>query len=150
MAKKWLTHEDSIKYLNEAFYGHLATVHNNQPYLVPVNYVYHQNHLYIHSALQGQKIANIRENSWVCFEISHPIQLLPGKKPCLFGVHYWSVLVFGQANILDDINLKTTALKLLIKKYRHDDNLTPMDPNDIENVAIIDIRIETISGKANN
>ena len=47
MAKKWLTREDSIQYLNEAFYGHLATTSNNQPYLVPVNYVYHQNHLYL-------------------------------------------------------------------------------------------------------
>lgn len=149
MTKRWLTKENSIKYLNEAFYGHLATVSNNQPYLVPVNYVYQQNHLYIHSALQGQKIANIRENSRICFEISHPIQLLLGEKPCQFGVHYWSVLVFGQANILDDFNLKTAALKLFIEKYSHKDNLSPMDPNDIENVAIIDITIENISGKAN-
>lgn len=150
MAKNWLTREDSIKYLNEAFYGHLATVSNNQPYLVPVNYVYHQNHIYIHSAPQGQKLNNIRENSRVCFEVSHSIRLLPGKKPCQFGVHYWSVLVFGQANILDDLNLKTTALKLFIKKYIHDNNLIPMDPDDIRKVTIIDISIETISGKTNN
>ncbi len=149
MAKKWLTRDDSIKYLNEAFYGHLATVSNNQPYLVPVNYVIHQNHLYIHSALQGQKLENIRENSRICFEVSHPLRLLPGKKPCQFGVHYWSVLVFGQASILDDLNLKIAALKLFIKKYNHDDNLAPMDSDDIQNVAIIDICIETISGKAN-
>jgi nitroimidazol reductase NimA-like FMN-containing flavoprotein (pyridoxamine 5'-phosphate oxidase superfamily) len=150
MAKKWLTREDSIQYLNEAFYGHLATMSNNQPYLVPVNYVYHQNHLYIHSALQGQKLENIRKNSRVCFEVSHPIQFLPGKKPCQFGVYYWSVLVFGQANILDDLNLKNVALNLFIKKYSRDDYLNPMDPDDLQNVAIIDIHIETISGKANN
>ena len=57
---------------------------------------------------------------------------------------------FGQANILDDLNLKNVALNLFIKKYSRDDYLNPMDPDDLQNVAIIDIHIETISGKANN
>ena len=149
MVKHWLSQEDSIKYLSKAFYGHLATTNDHQPYIVPVNFVYYQNHIYIHSSLNGQKLENIKNNSRVCFEVSHFTKLLPGNKPCQFGVCYWSVLVFGQAKILDNMNLKTNALHLLIKKYCQNEYFSPLAPENIQQVAIIDINIDRISGKAN-
>ena len=115
MAKKWLTREDSIQYLNEAFYGHLATTSNNQPLSGSRLIMFIIKIISISTPHQGQKLENIRKNSRICFEVSHPISISTGKKPCQFGVHYWSVLVFGQANILDDLNLKNVALNLFIK-----------------------------------
>lgn len=149
MPKKWLSREESEIYLNEAFYGRLATAFNNQPYIVPVNYVFHQNHLYIHSSLQGRKLMNIQLNPRVCFEVSEPVKFLSGEKPCQFGVRYWSVLVFGQAKILEDENCKLRVLELLTKKYAGKSILKPMNPVDVQKVAVIEIVIDSITGKAN-
>ena len=149
MPKKWLSLEESEAYLNQAFYGRLATAVDNQPYIVPVNFVYHQSNIYIHSSPLGRKLMNIQQNPRVCFEVSQPIKLLTGDKPCQFGVRYWSVLVFGQAKLIEDQNLKRRALELLTNKYATDISLPAMDPDDIQNVAVIQIDIETITGKAN-
>jgi len=149
MPKRWLSRKESEIYLNEAFYGRLATAIDNQPYVVPVNFVYSQNRIYIHSSLQGRKLVNIQQNSRVCFEVSQPIKFLTGDIPCQFGVRYWSVLVFGQAKVINDDSDKIHALELLVKKYAGNIGLKALNIDDVQKVAVIEISIDEITGKTN-
>lgn len=49
---------------------------DNIPYVVPMNYGYRDNCLYLHSAKEGRKIDIIRENPNVCFEVDTDIELV--------------------------------------------------------------------------
>ncbi len=59
--EKELAKEEVVKILLEGEYGILATIgENNYPYTTPLNYVYHNNAIYLHGALEGHKIDNIK------------------------------------------------------------------------------------------
>ena len=52
-------------------FGHLGCVlENGDPYVVPVNYVYLDNELYVHT-LPGKKLDALRANARVCLQIEN-------------------------------------------------------------------------------
>ena len=78
----------------------IAFAVNNQPFLVPVNFAYFNNALYIHSAPQGKKIDCIRQNPQVCFEATSYAEIKSGTKACDWTTYYRSVIGYGNAVIL--------------------------------------------------
>jgi len=48
--------------------GRLGLSLNDNPYVVPVSYWYHEGKIYFHSS-EGKKILYIKENPQVCFEV---------------------------------------------------------------------------------
>lgn len=136
---------DSIKLLIECEYGILSTIDNDgQPYGVPLNYVYKDNHIYFHSALNGHKIENIRNNPKVSFCAIGDTKVLPSK----FGTEYVSVVVFGVATEAQGPE-RDNALIWLLEKYSSEfieegkDYIKKHD----KVTKVIKIRIEHISGK---
>ncbi|MEY7999356.1 pyridoxamine 5'-phosphate oxidase family protein [Clostridium sp. Mt-5] len=133
--------------LEKSEYGILSTCdENNQPYAVPINYVYYNNNLYFHCANEGAKLDNISINNTVCFNIVSSSKIIPGE----FTSKYESLLIFGKASKVYDKE-KEDALIQLVKKY---------SPEFIENgkeyigksqhvVTVIKIAINYISGKEN-
>jgi uncharacterized protein len=78
--------------LSVAKYGRLACAHNNQPYVLPLNFVFDgDSHLYGFTTL-GQKVEWMRSNPLVCFEIDE-----------VKNHNRWSsVIVFGSYEELPD------------------------------------------------
>ncbi len=60
----------------------IGMVDNGEPYIVPVNYGYADNTLYIHSAAAGRKIDILKRDSRVCFEIESPAEIVEHAEPC--------------------------------------------------------------------
>lgn len=78
--------------LSHARYGRLACAHNNQPYVLPVNFAFDgDSHIYCFTTL-GQKIEWMRSNPLVCFEIDEVKD----------HNHWSSVIVFGSYEELPD------------------------------------------------
>ena len=99
---------------------HLAMVDNGQPYVVPLSYAYTLSGgvltLFFHSAWEGRKISVLHENNAVCFEMSaegEPIHYATA--PCESGSYYASVIGFGSAEFVSDVDEKRSALSLLMK-----------------------------------
>ena len=61
---------------------------NNLPYIVPMNYGYVNNRLYLHSSTQGKKIDIIRHNNRVCFEMDTDHELVKSETPCQWTMKY--------------------------------------------------------------
>ena len=73
--------------LSRAKYGRLACAHNNQPYVLPLNFVFDGNsHLYGFTTL-GQKVEWMRSNPLVCFEIDEVKNHNDWSSVIIFG-HY--------------------------------------------------------------
>ena len=98
----------------------LAMVDDGMPYVVPLNFGYtildgNVLELYFHSALEGRKLDVLRRNNKVCAEISHEGEPLYAEVPCKSGTYYSSVIGFGEATIIEDVDEKCKALAVLFK-----------------------------------
>ncbi|MDZ5016887.1 pyridoxamine 5'-phosphate oxidase, partial [Clostridium perfringens] len=77
-----------IEVLKKCEYGILSTVdENGYPYGVPLSYVYANDSIYFHSAVEGHKLENIKKNDKVSFCVVGQTDVLPDK----FSTKYESV-----------------------------------------------------------
>lgn len=114
---KELSIEVAKRILNVGSYGVLSTVDAaGNPYGVPVNYVYVDNVIYVHSAIVGHKLQNIASNSDVSFCVVQRAEVIPEK----FSTDYRSAIAFGRATIVQDAQEKIDSLKKLVAKYSAD------------------------------
>lgn len=80
-----LTKNECVEVLTRLRFGRLGCARDNQPYIVPFNFAYHDQHLYSVTAL-GQKIEWMRANPLVCVEADEIID----------HYHWSSVVVQGR------------------------------------------------------
>lgn len=134
--------------LEQAFVCHLGLVDIDTPYVVPLNYVYTNGHIYFHSAAVGRKLNLIRENPKVCFQMelyNTEIIKQPNDQPCEWGTTYKSVIGTGTAVILTDAAEKKAALQAIVRRFDRRD--LPFSESDFAAVAVVRIDIEEMVGK---
>lgn len=105
--------EEATDMLTRCEYGVLSTIGNDdQPYGVPLNYVYKGNSIYFHCALMGHKIDNIEYNPKVSFCVVGDTKVLPSK----FSTEFESAVAFGVASEAQGTE-RHNALIWLLEKY---------------------------------
>lgn len=105
--------------LKEALVLHLGLVDDGMPYIVPMNYGYTLDDgkltIYLHSSKKGYKIGVIEKNPTCCFELETGVEPFSGKMPCQNGMVYSSVMGRGEVKILEDLEERIHAMKVLVK-----------------------------------
>jgi nitroimidazol reductase NimA-like FMN-containing flavoprotein (pyridoxamine 5'-phosphate oxidase superfamily) len=88
--------------------GRLGTIGKDGfPHIKPINYVFDQDKIFFHSALEGEKMDEIRANAHVCFEIDKALGYYPAQKyACSASYQYQSVIIKGIAKIIEDATEK--------------------------------------------
>ena len=121
-----------------------------QPYITPLNYFYREGKIYFHSKLTGRKLENIAGNNRVCFEVSETVKLpVTNDRPCACSTRYSSVLAFGAARVIEDEAEKAALLNLLVERYAASEPFQPVEKSHASECAVVEIRIDEISGKRN-
>lgn len=141
--KRQMTEEESIQVLHKGIDGVLGTISlNGYPYTTPLNYVYYDNKIYFHSALEGHKITNIKHNNKVSFTVITRNEIMEKE----FSTNFQSVVVFGRAKFIEP---SKEILMELIKKYSSDfiDKGKKYVDNDFESTQIVEIEIDHMTGK---
>ena len=123
----------------------LALSDNGRPYIVPLCFGYKENNLYFHSAREGKKLDILRKNNNVCFEIDIDRELVKGKKACNCSMKYRSVIGFGKAELIEDIEPKRRALHIIMQNYF--EGFFKYSEESIRNTVIIKVEIESMTGK---
>ncbi len=141
-----LTTEAIQDLLKNGSYGILSTIGSNgYPSPTPLNYVYYQDSIYLHSAVEGQKLENISQCEKVSFCVVGEVELLPDK----FSTKYQSVVIYGKATeVLADE--KDAALQQFIIKYSSQflEQGKQYIQKAIGATRVIKIDIEHLTGKA--
>ena len=106
-------------FLKRAPFGVLATALQDQPFMHGILFVYdpQEQVIYLHSANQGRTIDNVRQNPKICFTVAEMGRLLPNPRARGFSVEYGSVVVYGQARLIEDPQEMLHGLRLLMSKY---------------------------------
>jgi len=124
----------------------LGLVENNEAYIVPVNFAYAGNSIYIHSAHLGRKMNIMRENNWVSFEMELHHEIVKSDIPCGWTAQYRSVMGKGTVKIDNSSEMKKTGLDLIMKKYGAEMELN-YDESILARMTIIVLNITEIRGK---
>jgi hypothetical protein len=124
----------------------LGLVDNGEAYIVPVNYGYKGNVIYIHSALEGRKIDILRKNSAVTFEITYSSKVIENDIACKWGTRYRSVMGRGNIQIETDANEKRKGLDIIMKKHNAGENLV-YDDAVLVRLVLLKLTITSITAK---
>ena len=109
--------EEMEEILNRAEVGRVALCNGSIPYIVPLNFLYHQRKLVFHCAWEGRKLDLIAKNPNCCFEVDEFTGEVTYHYESRCHLDYDSVLAFGKARIENDEEEKTRLLQLFAEKY---------------------------------
>lgn len=134
---KDLSQDKAREMLRERRIARLACVSQGEPYVVPVNYVFDGESVFVHS-LPGRKITAMRANPRVCLQIDEIENEL----------NWTSVLAFGNYEEITGADERARVMSRLLTKFPQ---LTPVESiiaNDAGTPApiVFRIRIDRITG----
>ena len=143
------------EFLKEEHVGRISSIDKNGfPQIIPMNFVFLNDAIYIHSHVKGEKLDNISRNNKVGFEADRELEFLPSyfedpTDASLADTLYISVVIKGIASFVTDRTEKTLALNGLMEKYQPEGQYDPIksDMRVLDAVTVIKIIPQTIHGK---
>ncbi len=130
------------KLLSEKKFGHLGCVtETGEPYVVPVNYIYLDDSIYLHS-LPGKKLDALRSNPKICLQVERI------EDDC----HWQSVIATGEFTEVKKTNEKFRVMREFSKRF---EQLTPVEAMVEEKwnqggMIVFRIEIKEVTGIAEN
>jgi hypothetical protein len=121
---------------------------DNVPYVVPLNFGYHDGRIYFHCATEGRKLDMIAKNDLVCFEVEGSYNLITADKPCGWTSRYRSVIGWGRASVVEDPKERLAGFKILMRHVSGQDYHDADFPAEhADKALIVRIDIEHMTGK---
>jgi uncharacterized protein len=158
-----------IEFLNNQPVGRIASIDaNGYPQIIPMNFVYIKaddpcidthciielDAIYMHSHPLGEKLDNIKRNSKVGFEVDQHICFLPSYyfhpgDASQADTLYISIVIKGNALIVEDNKEKAKALNALMQKYQKEGKYESLDFDmpSVHEVTVIKIIPKEMRGK---
>lgn len=121
--------------IDKSRYGILSMVDSDEPYGLPLSIVRDGDRLYFHSAKEGRKVEVLKENSKVSVVFVGEVEVpenfskdeldeiaADSSKAVLlissvFTTQFESTLVRGQVNLVEDLDEKIKAMRIICEKY---------------------------------
>ena len=148
--------KEKIKeFLDKEHVGRIASIdENGYPQIIPMNFVFLDDVIYMHSHTKGEKLENVTRNKKVGFEVDRELEFLPSyfedpKNASLADTLYISVVIKGKGEIVKDKKEKTNVLNGLMKKYQPEGQYESISPEMgvLDEVVIIKITPDSMKGK---
>ena len=149
------SHQKIQEFLNQEHVGRISSIdENGYPQIIPMNFVFLNDSIYMHSHIKGEKINNINRNNKAGFEVDRELEFLPSyfedpNDASLADTLYISIVIKGTASLVTDREEKTLALNGLMKKYQPEGGYDPIQStmNVLDSVVVIKVIPDTLHGK---
>lgn len=153
--KRQVTDLEAIKNLVEkSQVVRIALNGEDYPYVVPVNYGYEwkdeQLNLYVHGANEGKKVSMIKDNPKVAIEMDGNHKLVEGNRnAATYSYAYQSLIGFGTAELLEDLEERRKALILLMDHAAKGADYDEIPEAMLKRTGIIKITLDSYTMKEN-
>jgi nitroimidazol reductase NimA-like FMN-containing flavoprotein (pyridoxamine 5'-phosphate oxidase superfamily) len=124
----------------------IAMIDNGLPYILPFNYGFEKNVIYIHSSPAGKKIDLLAKNPRVCFEIEQKADVVKNEKACKWATTYRSVVGYGNIEIISDFIQKKRGLEIIMAHHGAPESID-FETKQIDSLVILKLKIDDITGK---
>ena len=149
------SYEKVKEFLNQEHVGRVSSIDENGfPQIIPMNFVFLNDAVYMHSHVKGEKLENISRNNKVGFEADRELEFLPSyfedpHNASLADTLYISVVIKGIGTFVSDREEKTLALNGLMEKYQPEGQYDPIqsDMRVLDTVSVIKVTPQTLHGK---
>lgn len=143
------------EFLRQEHVGRIATIDKDgYPQVIPMNFAFLNDSVYMHSHVRGEKLDNIARNQKAGFEVDRELEFLPSyfedpHDASLADTLYISIVIKGVASVVADRDEKVLALNGLMQKYQPEGRYDPITPGMrvLDAVAVIKVVPRTLRGK---
>src|SRR5262245_43278192 len=135
--------------LDEGFICHVGFVVNGQPFVIPTGYARVDDKLYIHGSQASRMLKTLSQGVDVCVTITLVDGLVLARSAFHHSINYRSVVVFGNAKLVDDREEKNSALLALSEHFimgRWDDVREPNE-QELRATTVLSMQLEEASAK---
>ena len=149
------SYEKIKEFLEDEHVGRVSSIDKNGfPQIIPMNFVFRNDAVYMHSHVKGEKLDNISRNNKVGFEADRELEFLPSyfedpHNASLADTLYISIVIKGIASFVSDREEKTMALNGLMEKYQPEGHYDPLESTMrvLDAVSVIKIVPTSLHGK---
>ncbi len=131
--------------ISQASVCRLAMFDGVTPYIVPLCFGYRDDVLYFHGSLKSRKYDLIRKAPKVCFEFDILAEAIPAPNPCDWDMRYRSVVGFGDASMVEEMEAKRQALSIIAQQYAKPP--TTFSDAKVRATAVFKVIIASMTGK---
>lgn len=124
----------------------LGMIDNGLPYVLPFNFGYHENCIYIHSAPEGKKIDILKKNPLVCFEVEQQADIVEDEIACKWSTLYQSVVGYGNVQLVTEFEEKKHGLEIIMTQHGYKGKME-FETKEVEFIVILKLQIESMTGK---
>jgi hypothetical protein len=145
-------HHIIVALLERSHVGRISTVNREgYPVIKPVNYLYRDGKIYLHSSRKGEKIRDIRRGSPICFEVDQPVAYVAASQEsaCRANYYYRSVIIKGKAALVKQRDVKLKILERMMEKYQPEGGYGGIPEEVLQKTALIEISVHEMTGKEN-
>ena len=105
------------EFLSKTRTGVIGMISDATPYAVPVNYVWCDGSIYFHGMGSGKKENILKAEPSVCFTVYEEYGTVTDPVPCHADTAYMSVMLFGKAEKVTEIDEIVKVLQAILDKY---------------------------------
>jgi nitroimidazol reductase NimA-like FMN-containing flavoprotein (pyridoxamine 5'-phosphate oxidase superfamily) len=135
---------DDIIIRNKVCYVGMTDV-DNMSYVLPMNFGYSDDTIYLHSAMEGRSVESLKKDPRVCITFCTDATLAYQNEEvaCSYRMQASSVICRGKVVFIEDFDEKVKALDIIMKQYS-DRNFTYSAPA-VMGVLVWKVEIEDMS-----
>lgn len=135
--------------LDEALFCTISYALDGQPFSIPTAFVRKEDKLYIHGSVGSHFLRGIESGIPVCISVMLTDALVVAKSAFHHSVNFRSVIIFSQAQRIDDYEMKAAFFKELTEKIVPDSwgYLRPMKAKEVDKTMLLVFDIKEASAK---
>jgi nitroimidazol reductase NimA-like FMN-containing flavoprotein (pyridoxamine 5'-phosphate oxidase superfamily) len=138
--------DEMERLLAEENLGYLGLSLDGKPYVVPLNYRYHDGRIHFHCALEGKKLDILKANPEVCFSVGRQagdVRDHAGGNPC--HVDSDSVICYGRARVVETFDEKKAVLNAFNRRFRP--AAEDIAPERVQGCCAVEIDVAEMTGR---
>ena len=141
--------ETVFSILDTAFVCHVGFTVDGQPYVIPTNFGRSGDMLYLHGSAASRMLRQLSEGIPVCVTVTHVDGLVLARSAFHHSVNYRSVVILGQARLVEDPAEKMEALRIFtehVMKGRWNDVRQPTE-QELKATTVLALPLDEVSAK---
>ena len=144
--KEILDQEEIFQVIDRATYCHLALSAGDEPYLIPLSFGRNGSSIFVHTAIEGEKIKFMANNPVARLSFECDVKLVNSSiEACKWTFSFYSVIARGRLGELTEPDRKRAGLDVIMAHYS-DRHWTFPDAG-IDRVRVWEIPLIEMTGK---
>ncbi len=135
--------------LDEGFICHVGFCLEGRPFVIPTGYARVNSRLYVHGSQASRMLRSLKSGLEVCLTVTLVDGLVLARSAFHHSINYRSVVVFGQALVIEDVMEKIKALRAFsdhVIPGRWEDVREPND-QELRSTTVLALPLEEVSAK---